>query len=261
MSATDNLGAHLLGRKPSLPDFRDFKLADYLTVDAELDAALAAFLKKHYSQAAQDLAKLVVARIEGTTPAPPPPTPAPTGAVVWPNTNAVLDQGQTPHCVGFGAAQWGNTQPVDDHFVNADGDDLYYACKVVDGEPGAEDGSTARSAAKVLQTRGRLKTYAFAANIAEVKAFVRTKGPVMFGTDWTNDMFNPDASGYVKPTGGVAGGHFYVCVGDLPDEDALEFLNSWGAFWGLNGRFKLKTADAARLMAQQGEVLAAVELP
>jgi hypothetical protein len=274
MSASENLGPHLLGRRPSEPDPRDYQLGAFLS-DDPLDAALTTLMTSHAAQATKAWAKIATARIHalepapgpGPTPTPPaPPTPNPTPpaaptAVVWGDTDTVLDQGQTPHCVGFGSAQWGNTLPIDDHFTNADGDAIYYECKVIDGEPNAEDGSDVRSAGKALRNRQRVAAYAFAASIDEACQWVLQHGPVIMGTDWTNDMFNPDAQGFVKPSGGVAGGHCYVLLGYDPDTAVLTFLNSWGSGWAENGRFHMHKADAVTLFKNKGEALAAVELP
>jgi hypothetical protein len=84
---------------------------------------------------------------------------------------------------------------------------------------------------------------------------------VVVGTSWTNDMFNPDASGFVKPTGGVAGGHCYVMLEKVDSEDAYVFQNSWGGGWGQNGRFKMKRSDFGSLLADNGEACCAAELP
>jgi hypothetical protein len=272
MSATDNLGPHQLGRVPSAPDDRDYPLAAFLANDDPLDAALAVLQASHAAKATKAWAVIATARIKAMSPAPnpgpspsptppTPPKPTPTGAVVWADNEPVLDQGQTGHCVGFGGAQWGNTLPIDDHFKDADGHAIYYECKIIDGEPKAENGSDVRSLAKVLKQRKRLSTYAFAGSVDEACAWVLAHGPVIVGTDWTNDMFHPDAQGFVKPTGAVAGGHCYIQVGYDPDAQVLTYLNSWGASWAQNGRFKMRKADAETLFAKQGEAAAAVELP
>ena len=221
--------------------------------------------------------------ISGVTPppTPPPPPPAPTGDKVWSNAEADLDQGQYGTCVGNGWAQWGNTLPVDDKYTEGMGEPattglptaraIYYEATVIDGQPddpdapgGGQQGSQVRSGAKAMQNRGRLSSYAFTTTISTIQKYVQTNGPVVIGSDWTNDMFNPDANFYVKPTGGVAGGHCYVLLGDLPSENAFEFLNSWGSGWGNNGRFKMLYTDFAILLkgiSSPGEACAALELP
>lgn len=171
-----------------------------------------------------------------------------------------LDQGQTNHCVGFGWAQWGNTNPILDSYQDSDGHAIYYECKQIDGEPGQEDGSNVRSGAKAMQNRNKLNAYAFAETVDEIISWVRTNGPVVVGTTWTNDMFSPDKNGLVVPTGATAGGHCYLCVGDIASEQSGLFQNSWGTSWGLNGYFKIKWSDFDTLFKDQGEACAAVEI-
>ena len=92
-------------------------------------------------------------------------------------------------------------------------------------------------------TRGRLAAFAFAENTNEIDDWINNNGPVVVGTAWTNDMFNPDSTGLVKPTGAVAGGHCYLMLEKVDADDTYVFQNSWGASWGHNGRFKMKRSD------------------
>lgn len=244
-------------------------------IDEALVALKAAFFE---TKALKNWATLVTRMLDGFTPTPEPtppvpdpvpvpdppapdPTPAPTADVDWLDPDAVLDQGDTGHCVGFGCAQFGNVEPVTDHYTNDDGHALYYECKLIDKEPNQENGSSVRSGATALKDRERIEAYAFAANVEEVVTWLRTHGPVIIGSDWYDNMFDPDGDGYVFPIGSIAGGHCYVAVGDLASEGAILFQNSWGDSWGLSGRFKMKYADVRKLLDAQGEACAAVELP
>lgn len=281
------IGPHLLGRFPSTPDERDYKLSDYLGTHADLVKAAFDELSKttvgyknkywevapagtHWAKALSILSKITPI---GPTPAPEPtptptPTPVPSGDVLFENPEPVLDQGNYGTCVGNGWAQWGNTLPIDDKYTEKDARAIYYDATVFDGQPddpdapgGGQQGSSVRSGAKAVQKRSRLATYAFASSIDDIKKYLQTKqGPVVIGSDWYNDMFNPDSNGYVKPTGGVAGGHCFLLIGDLESEGAFEFLNSWGDSWGLGGHFKMKYEDFNTLFQAQGEACAAVEL-
>jgi Papain family cysteine protease len=269
-----DIGPHLLGRLPSPPDARDYRLKDFLRAAAVSDAQLrdeavaelhlttVGYINKHWTTPPAGThwaaAEALLAQIGGA--APPPPPPAPVGAVTWADAEADLDQGQTGHCVGFGWAQWGNTLPIDDKFSNADGDAIYYECKVIDGEPQAEDGSNVRSGAQAMQNRKRLSAYAFAGTIDEAVAWVLAHGPIVMGTDWLDGMFTADAQGFVTPTGAVAGGHSYALIGYDPAAQVLEYLNSWGAAWGKGGHFFMHKTDAETLFASGGEACAAVEL-
>jgi len=255
-------GPHLLGRLPSPPDPRDFKLEKFLGQDP-LDTALALLTASSGVAPATKKWAAVVTEYLKQLPAPSnpkPPAPADNKDVIYTDVRNVLDQGDTGHCVGFGWAQFGNTDPVEDSYVDSDGHAIYYECKVIDGEPGAENGSYVRSGAKAMQNRNRISAYAFASSVKDIRTFIRTYGPVVVGTDWMNDMFTPDANGFLKPTGGVAGGHCYNLVGDLPSEKAFLMLNSWGSSWGDNGHAKITWQDFTKLLKAQGEACATLEL-
>lgn len=279
------VGPHLLGRRPTTPDERDFRAANFVGIGAEVDTTedpatliaagvnelklttityrrWAATVYLHPEQAHWWKAFDYFARAQALI---HPPAPPPTGDVIWADPDAVLDQGNTPHCGGFGGAQWGNTDPVEDHYGNTDGHALYYEAVAIGGYPKSEDGVQSRWVAQALLARKRLQTYAFASSVAEVRAWIQSKGPVMVGTDWTTQMFSPDADGFVSPSDGdVAGGHFYVLVGDLSAQNAFLCLNSWGAGWGQDGRFKITHSDFQTLLdgiSWAGDAIVSVELP
>ena len=169
-----------------------------------------------------------------------------------------LNQGSTPHCVGFAGADWGNCLPVDDEWDDSQGHALYYAVKVLEGEPGEENGAWVRDLAKVLKNEGRIGTYAFG-NLATARAFVLTQGPVVLGIRWYEDMDRPDSEGRVRPTGDLRGGHAVLLYGADPDYAYLQ--NSWGDGWGDHGCCRIGWRDLALCMDGNGEAMAAVELP
>jgi hypothetical protein len=183
---------------------------------------------------------------------------------VWDFLSPPLNQGETGHCVGFSMADWGICLPIQDNYTDKDGHDFYYKAKVVDGEPGAEDGSSVRTAAKVLVQAGKINTYAFASNMNEIKYWILNKGPVIVGTSWFNDMFSPDNNGMVHPTGDLAGGHAYLLNEFYPNylgDDCFGFQNSWNG-WGLNntGKFYMTVEEFNKLFIYDGEAVAATEL-
>lgn len=277
MTEETKVGPHLLGRIPSPPDERDFK-TKFLLEASPLEIASAKLqASKSVAQATKSWAAVVTSLLSGPNPSPSPtptptptptpqPTPAPKGDVSWTDAEQ-LDQGNYGTCVGNGWAQWGNTLPFDDKFTEKDARAIYYEATVIDGQPdnpdspgGGQQGSAVRSGAKAMQNRKRNTAYAFASTLDEIKTWLQQKGSVVAGTNWTADMFNPDANGYIKPTGAVEGGHCYLIAGDLESEGAFLFQNSWGTSWGLNGYFKMKYADFQTLLDQQGEACTALEL-
>lgn len=262
-----NIGPHLLGRKPSPPDSRDWQLTSFLGLTdqelrdkavEELKLTTVGYINKYWTRPPNNTHWFkAMAYLGQITPTPPPPT----DTIVWSHGDQVLDQEETPHCVGFDAAAWGNVLPYNDRFTNEDGHKIYYECKVIDGEPGRENGSYIRSGAKALQNRRRLTAYAFATRVEDMIEWVRTKGPIMVGTAWYTGMFYPDDKHYVKATGYMEGGHAYCLIGHSQSEAAFIFLNSWGRSYGNNGIFKMKVADFAPLLADDGEACVALELP
>ena len=289
-----------LGRVPSTPDDRDYDLAGYLpgasrtttdpaTLANEAIAELKLTTRSYEFYASKGetpgptthwgKALALLEQIAGVT--PPPPHPSPSGPEnPWKDPHATLDQGQYGTCVGNGWSQWANTDPVNDNYdegpfgvegAATNGGPharaVYYEATVIDGSPddpdapgGGQQGSQVRSGAKAMKNRGRLQAYAFASTLDDALTFLATKGPVVVGTDWMNDMFNPDANGLVKPTGGVAGGHCFLMIGYDASTSRIEFLNSWGSSWGVDGRFFMKKADFNQLFTRRGELCAAVEL-
>jgi hypothetical protein len=259
----DEIGPHLLGRIPSPPDPRDFsyqELRELATFDPTLlDRSVRDVVAdpegpgKTYMRWILWLRWL---RQNGYAPSPfdPKPKPPP-GDVVW--TDAILlDQGNTGHCVGFTGADFLNADPTSHQFQNDYGHELYYACKVIDGEPGEENGSWVRSIMKVLQQRKFIAVYAGLKNTDEIDAAVR-HATICVGTDWTNDMFSPDSTSRVHPTGSVAGGHAYSIMGEQGDDYIC--LNHWGE-WANHGLFLISKPEFAKLLDAQGEAWAAVEV-
>jgi hypothetical protein len=182
------------------------------------------------------------------------------GSKNWDFLSDPLDQGATPHCVGFSIATWGVNLPTQDLYTNEDGHAFYYQCKVLDGEPGAENGSNLRSAAKLMRQLGRIDNYAFAFTVDEIIYWLLNKGPLVVGTDWTEGMMKADQFNVVHPTGSVLGGHAYV-LNEITENGMFGIQNSWDAFFGIKGKAYISVSDFETLFRHGGEAIAAVELP
>lgn len=195
----------------------------------------------------------------------------------WPLTTGVLDQGSTSQCVAYAWTQFLKSTPLV-HAAGALGDlrgfagQLYRRAQQIDEWPGENyDGTSVRAGARVLVEQGRIARvdsavasatggYRWAWNAEEARDFVLGVGPVVFGTDWTDEMFLPDSEGYITPAGAVAGGHAYLVAGFSAPRNAFRIVNSWGRSWGQSGRAWLRFADADRLIQEYGEAVSAVEI-
>ena len=182
----------------------------------------------------------------------------------WDFPSSPLDQKDTGHCCGFGGADFGITSPINDLWDNDWGHRIYYMCKVRDGEPTAEDGSSVLTLAKVLQKDlKRINNYAFAHSTEVINYWLKYKGPIVIGVQWTEGMMTPNSDNFIRPTGQIVGGHCTIFrqIWKSPYGLAYGIQNSWGNEWGVNGLAFILASDFNVLLQAQGEAMAAVEKP
>jgi len=75
----------------------------------------------------------------------------------------------------------------------------------------------------------------------EMAAEILAHGPLSVAFTVYQDFMSYKSGVYVHKTGGVAGGHAVICIG-WGIEDGLKYWlcqNSWGAYWGEKGHFKI----------------------
>jgi hypothetical protein len=177
----------------------------------------------------------------------------------WDFPATPLNQGTEGHCCGFSMANFGINFPTNTSYTNEDGHSFYYQCKIEDGEPNQENGSTIRSVAKVLKKMGKINAYAFAPDMASIKWWLLNKGPIIVGTAWTNDMLSPKKDNTIDIGGGIVGGHAYL-LNEWRSDNYIGIQNSWGYDWGKNGKAYINSVDFEKLFVYDGEALTAVEL-
>lgn len=142
--------------------------------------------------------------------------------------------------------------------LTADGNlELYRALTRSDPFPGFwesdDTGSDGLTAGKVLTEVGDIPGYLHAFSLeAALKAL--SDRPLITGTYWYDDMFDPNAEGLVNPTGSIAGGHEFIVDEYRSDRGWVGFTNSWSRNWGLNGRFYLEAEKWETLLNQDGDV-------
>lgn len=183
---------------------------------------------------------------------------------IWHSKQAyVLDQGSTPHCVGFAWATFLEASPFAHQLTNEDGHRFYALAQQMDEWPGEDyDGSSTRGGVKAVQSLGLIEgEYVWAQTENDVWRFVLSRGPVCTGTTWLGGMMDPDAKGYIHVTGGEEGGHEWCIIGASDSRQAYRLQNSWGTSWGENGRAWIKREEYKQLLEDMGgDCCSAVEV-
>lgn len=181
-------------------------------------------------------------------------------------------------CTGTGSffASLGGAKGAPKYAWNEDGSLRMYARETqIDDYPGTftyppaggqDTGSDGLTAAKVLVEAGEISGYTHAFTPASARAALMND-PEITGISWTEDMFNPDDTGRVKPTGSVAGGHEIVVAGYVmlkaapSNDDQVWFDNSWDPSWGVvrpgqstAGSFWMAFGDWSELLNDDGDV-------
>lgn len=174
-----------------------------------------------------------------------------------------LDQGQEGACVGAGFAHDLAATPmrVDGITMAIARERIYWEVQKRDPLPGGAypgaspryEGTSVLSGAKYLHGLGAFDSYHWAQTEPELAAYVSHKGPAILGLNWHEGMYRPDAAGFLRPTGAVAGGHCILAAGINVEGSYFTLHNSWGKRWGDNGTAKVSRADMAALLADNGE--------
>lgn len=182
----------------------------------------------------------------------------------WPN-GWWGDQGDTPRCVSYAWLHWVEdgpvTHPYDATVPSLPPRELYDRAQRRDEWPGTNyDGTSVRAGAKVLRDEGLIESYRWAWDVETVVQALLTAGPVVVGTWWWTEMFQPDQDGFVQARGTREGGHAYVLNGVNLDRGVVRLKNSWGRWWGRRGHAWLTLDDLDTLISEQGEACLAIEL-
>lgn len=183
-------------------------------------------------------------------------------AVKWSRGAPVFDQGQIGACVanaGVGLLSYERykaTVAAELTFTEATALDYYRKVTRADDYPGSwepdDTGSDGLSMAGVFKTEQLISGFLHAFGLDDVLAGLMV-GPLITGTDWLQDMFDPAVSGRLLVSGALAGGHEYILDEYNPDSGLIGICNSWSGTWGVGGRAYLHRDDYRRLLADRGD--------
>lgn len=189
------------------------------------------------------------------------PKPVGVTSKYWSATGWFGNQGNRPHCVGFSWAHWLEDAPVS-HSGNApiiNPAIIYKEAQKLDDIRGENyDGTTVRGAAKYLKSIGFITEYNWAFDLQTMINCILVQCPVVVGTNWYSEMFNPK-DGLIKIGGRIVGGHAYVVNGVNTKTKLFRLKNSWGREWGKNAHAYISFADMERLIHEDGEICLGVE--
>lgn len=181
------------------------------------------------------------------------------GYQYWWANGGWFDQGSRPTCVGASAWHWLVDAPVTKGAAHSP-EEIYALAQELDEWPGATyDGTSVRGAAKALAQLGYISSYWWAWDLDTIVRALLNRGPIVLGTNWYAEMFNPPASGVVTLGGSLAGGHAYVADGVNTTAQLVRCKNSWSREWGRRGFFYLRFPDLQRLLVEEGEAMVALE--
>jgi len=177
--------------------------------------------------------------------------------------NEWFDQGREGACVGFSlghelAARPAEVRGLDYEYLVKD---IYWEAQKNDywdggSYPGASPqyaGTSVIAGVKRVKQLGYIEEYRWAFNIDDVLYGVGHNGPAVIGVGWHRDMLTPDKDGFIKPTGGVVGGHAILITAVNVKKGYVTLRNSWGRGWGKDGNCYVTFADLEYLLNRNGE--------
>lgn len=155
-----------------------------------------------------------------------------------------LDQKREGACTGFGVQNFLNAAPLMSNGTNADAQKLYYRARQIDEWEGEDyDGSSVSAATRAAMELGKVSEWGYLdTHAACCKWILDNRGGLIYGMNWYEGMYTPNAEGYIRPTGKMVGGH---CLYERGCSKWLDsrLYNSWGADWGYHGLAWMSKAD------------------
>lgn len=177
----------------------------------------------------------------------------------------ILDQGNIGSCTGYAAAgnlganaYWAMSEAaLRNDAASAYALGIYKDATLIDPWQGSyepdDTGSDGLSVAKVLKSRGLISGYMHATSLDACLTALAER-PVMIGSAWYSDMFEPSSTGEIVPTGNIEGGHEWFIYKLDVENKRVGMQQSWGPNWGpLRGRAWLTWNNLDKLLLNDGD--------
>jgi hypothetical protein len=171
--------------------------------------------------------------------------------------NSWLDQGQEGACVGFAWAHELAARPsAQKGIFNDTALAIYKQAKKLDQWIGENyNGTSIIAGIRAVQQffPAAITEYRWGFGLNDLILTLGYHGPVVLGINWYQDMYRPDSSGFIRVSGGIAGGHAILARGVNIKHKRIVLHNSWGQDWGINGDCYVTFDDMDRLLHEDGE--------
>jgi hypothetical protein len=185
----------------------------------------------------------------------------------------LLDQGQTPQCVGYSTRGFLDGAPImSKPNEGPSATTIYKMAQDNDEWPGNNyDGTSVRGAMKALQKAGQISSYVWGQTVEHAIAWMNDGyGTCLVGTNWYAEMSDVDSDGFMRepPTSlsTPIGGHAWRWIWYDPVKKGILMRNSWGHDFGFikkgqpSGYAYLRTQFAIRLLEEDGEIAAPTQV-
>lgn len=182
------------------------------------------------------------------------------------------DQGSTSCCTAYSAMHWFTASPKP-HTAPFMDPKAFYCEELLVDEWADNDrdcgtyatGTSVRAGCKTLVAHAEALTgYRWVLPdesdaVDVIVTALLTQSPVMLGVNWYSGFDSPTATGDVKISGSIRGGHAFTLTGVSTKYRRVRAKNSWGTSWGHNGHFRFSFDDLARLVHEDGEAAVCIE--
>lgn len=177
--------------------------------------------------------------------------------------NSWLDQRSEGACCGFGichelAARPAEVKGLTNQYAR---EKIYWEAQKIDPWEGGAypkakpryEGTSVRAAIKIAQDLGWFDEYRWSFGIKDLILGIGYNGPAVLGVKWYNSMYSPGSNGFIKPSGGLAGGHCIIANAVNVKKKYFTLHNSWGKNWGINGECYITFDNMEKLLNDGGE--------
>jgi hypothetical protein len=185
----------------------------------------------------------------------------------------LLDQGQTPQCVGYSSRGFLDGAPIMSKPAEGPGaTEIYNGAQANDEWPGTNyDGTSVRGAMKYLEKSGQISSYVWGQTVeTAIKWMNGGFGTCLVGTDWFAEMSDVDSNGFMRePAPSMStpiGGHAWRWIWYDAKKKGILMRNSWGHDFGyvkggqMTGYAYLRVEFAVWLLRREGEIAAPTQV-